>query len=138
MIKTSYLKLKTKGNTDIIDITEKVQKEIEKSKINNGSATIFVVGSTAGITTVEYEPGLEKDLKEFFEKIIPSNEKYHHHETWHDDNGHSHVRASLLKPDIIVPFVDGKLTLGQWQQIVLIDFDTRPRDRKIVLQINGE
>lgn len=138
MIKTSTLEISTKGNTDIIDITEKVQKEISNSKFKNGSVTIFVVGSTAGITTVEYEPGLKKDLKEFFDRIIPQDKYYHHHETWHDDNGHSHVRASLLKPGITIPFKDGKLLLGTWQQIVLIDFDTRERKREIIVQISGE
>jgi len=138
MIKTATLELSTKGNTDVIDITEKVQKEISNSKFKNGSVTAFVVGSTAGITVVEYEPGLVEDLKEVFEKIAPRDKYYHHHETWHDDNGHSHVRASLLKPGLTIPFIDGKLTLGTWQQIILIDFDTKARERKVIVQIIGE
>lgn len=138
MVKTSHMKISTKGNTDIIDITKDVQEKVAKAKIKDGSALVFVVGSTASITTVEYEPGLKKDLKEFFEKIIPRDKYYHHHETWHDDNGHSHVRASLLKPSLIVPFINGKLLLGTWQQIILIDFDTRERKREIVVQIMGE
>jgi secondary thiamine-phosphate synthase enzyme len=102
-------------------------------------ATFFVVGSTAAITTTEYEPGLvNHDIKAAFEKIAPANGRYEHEETWHDDNGHSHVRASLLGPSLTVPIVDGKLTLGTWQQIVLIDFDTRPRNRQVICQIIGE
>jgi len=138
MIKTSTLEISTKGNTDVIDITEKVQKEISNSKFKNGSVTAFVVGSTAGITAVEYEPGLVEDLKEVFEKIAPRDKHYHHHGTWHDDNGHSHVRASLLKPGITIPFIDGKLTLSTWQQIILIDFDTKAREREVIVQIIGE
>lgn len=138
MIKTSHIELSTKGHTDIIDITDSVRKEVESSSVKEGVVNLFVVGSTAGLTTIEYEPGLVKhDLKEFFEKIAPYNADYKHHETWHDDNGASHVRASLLKPDLSVPVVDGSLILGTWQQIVLVDFDTRPRERKIVMQITS-
>ena len=138
MIKTSHIELSTGGHTDIIDITDSVRKEVESSSVKEGVVNLFVVGSTAGLTTIEYEPGLvEHDLKEFFEKIAPYNADYKHHGTWHDDNGASHVRASLLKPDLSVPVVDGSLVLGTWQQIVLVDFDTRPRERKIVMQITS-
>ncbi len=107
--------------------------------MDDGTLTVFVVGSTAGITTTEFEPGLANhDLAALFERIAPEYDTYQHEETWKDDNGHSHVRATLLGPGITVPLVDGRLTLGTWQQIILIDFDTRPRDRKIVLQFMGE
>ena len=137
-IQTYHINLKTKGFTDIHDITPAAQKLISKSKIKNGQTTFFVVGSTAGLTTVEYEPGLIQDLQEVFEKIAPQEEYYHHEETWHDGNGFSHVRASLLKPHLVVPIVSGKLTLGTWQQVILIDFDNRPRDRQVVVQVLGE
>jgi len=111
---------------------------VAKSGIKDGVVTVFNVGSTAGITTTEYEPGLANyDLEAAFEKIAPKDGRYEHEETWHDDNGHAHVRASLLGPSLSVPVIDGRLTLGTWQQIILIDFDTRPRTRGIVLQILG-
>ena len=111
---------------------------LEKSGVRDGQATFFVVGSTAGITTVEHEPGLVKDLKELFEKIAPEQNRYHHEQTWHDGNGFSHVRASLLKPSLTVPVVKGQMTLGTWQQVILVDFDNTPREREVVLQILGE
>lgn len=138
MIKTSSFQIKTKGNTDVLDITSQVQSLLSKSKISEGQVTVFVSGSTAGLTTIEFEPGLEQDLKEFFEKIIPQDKEYHHNLKWHDGNGHSHIRASLLKPSLTIPFKDFQLLLGTWQQIVLIDFDNRSRDREIVVQIIGE
>jgi secondary thiamine-phosphate synthase enzyme len=97
-----------------------------------------VPGSTAGITTVEYEPGLVRDLKEFFETLLPERQDYHHHQTWGDDNGSSHLRAALLGPSLLVPVEDGKLLLGSWQQVVLVDFDTRPRRRRLIVQVSGE
>ena len=106
--------------------------------MREGQVLVFVAGSTAGVTTVEFEPGLVKDLNEFFQKIIPEGPDYHHHNTWGDDNGSSHVRASLLKPSLTIPFRDGRLLLGTWQQVVVIDFDTRPRRRKVILQFTGE
>ena len=138
MVKTDSIKIKTAGHTDIHDVTRQVQRCVEAAKLRAGQVTLFVSGSTAGLTTVEFEPGLVKDLKELFEKIAPAGAPYHHHETWSDDNGNAHVRASLLGPSVTVPFVDGKLALGTWQQIVLIDFDTRPRPRDLVVQILGE
>jgi len=131
------LKLHTQGFCDIHDLTPQAQSCLAKSDIKNGQATFFVVGSTAGLTTVEYEPGLLKDLKKFYEKIIPQEDDYHHEETWHDGNGFSHVRASLLKPHLVVPIVDGLMTLGTWQQVIVIDFDNRPRTREIVFQLMG-
>ena len=137
-IKTLSFSLKTKGNTDIIDITNNVSDLVSSSGLNEGSVLIFVPGSTAGITTVEYEPGLLKDIPEFFEKLIPSKKIYHHDETWHDGNGYSHVRASLQGASFTVPFQNTKLLLGTWQQIILIDFDNRSRNRTINVQIMGK
>ncbi|MEA3225342.1 MAG: secondary thiamine-phosphate synthase enzyme YjbQ [Planctomycetota bacterium] len=139
MVKTQELKIKTKGNCDVINITDQVVTLLTRSGLTAGTVTVFNVGSTAGITTTEYEPGLaDHDLKAAFEKIAPENARYEHEETWHDDNGHSHVRASLLGPSLTVPVVEGRLTLGTWQQIILIDFDTRPRTRTVICQMVGE
>lgn len=137
-VRNYKIKVKTKGFCDILDLTPAAQERILESKIQSGQALFFVMGSTAGLTTVEYEPGLIQDLQELFEKIIPQNQYYHHEETWHDGNGFSHVRASLLKPSLTVPLVAGKMALGTWQQVILIDFDNRSRQREIVLQIMGE
>lgn len=139
MVKTEKIQVRTKGNCDVVNITEEVSKVVAQSGIGEGTVTVFNVGSTAGITTTEYEPGLVNyDIAEAFEKIAPANGRYEHEETWHDDNGHSHVRASLLGPSLSVPVVDGRLTLGTWQQIILVDFDTRPRTRTLICQIIGE
>jgi secondary thiamine-phosphate synthase enzyme len=139
MVKTEIIKVKTKGNCDIINITEQTAEAVAKSQILTGTVTLFNVGSTAGITTTEYEPGLVKyDIAAAFERVAPRNGLYEHEKTWHDDNGHSHVRAALLGPSLSVPVVDGGLTLGTWQQIILVDFDTRARTRKVVCQIVGE
>jgi len=137
-VKHSEILLSTRGEVDIIDITEEIQEKITKSKIKNGIVCIFVPGSTGGITTIEYEPGLKKDIPIALEKIAPKKQYYHHHETWHDDNGHSHVRASLIGPSITIPLIDGKAIHGTWQQIVFIEFDTRARQRNIHVQIMGE
>ncbi len=139
MIKTETIDVKTHGGTHIIDLTEQVARLITASAMQTGTVTLFNVGSTAALTTVEYEPGLVKhDLAAAFEKIAPQNARYEHEETWQDDNGHSHVRASLLGPSLVVPFVEGQLTLGTWQQIILVDFDTRPRQRRVICQIMGQ
>ena len=135
---TTFITLNTRGNTDIIDITDKVRLQLKRYNIKEGQVTIFVPGSTGGLTTMEFEPHLVKDIKDVFEKIAPENKEYAHHMAWGDYNGHSHVRASLLGPSITVPFKEKKLTLGVWQQIVFIDFDTSNRDRKLVMQIIGE
>ncbi|MBI2875606.1 MAG: YjbQ family protein [Candidatus Tectomicrobia bacterium] len=131
-------RLDTQGNTDILDITSQVTREVEASGIRSGVVTLFVSGSTAGLTTIEYEPGLLQDLREAWEKLVPQGIPYHHDRRWGDGNGHAHVRASLLGPSLSVPFVQKRLLLGTWQQIVLIDFDNRPRSREVVLQILGE
>ena len=139
MIKTEVLEIKTRGNCDIVNITEDVSGKLREVGVENGVITAFNVGSTAGVTTIEYEPGLvNHDISAAFERITPKNGVYEHEKTWHDDNGHAHVRASLLGPSVTIPFVNGELTLGIWQQIVIIDFDTRARVRKIVLQFIGE
>ena len=139
MVKTQEITIKTKGNCDVINITEIVGAAVGRSEIRDGAVTVFNIGSTAGITTTEYEPGLANyDLKAAFEKIAPANGRYEHEETWHDDNGHAHVQASLLGPSLNVPIVAGRLTLGTWQQIILVDFDTRPRTRSIICQIIGD
>jgi len=139
MVKTEKIEVRTKGNCDVVNITDQVGEVVSKSGVSEATVTIFNVGSTAGITTTEYEPGLVNyDIAALFERIAPANGRYEHEETWHDDNGHAHVRASLLGPSLSVPVVDGRLTLGTWQQIILVDFDTRARTRTIVCQIIGE
>lgn len=138
-VESHRIRIDTHGDTQVLDVTPEFARILQKSRIADGTATLFVIGSTAALTTTEFEPGLvNHDLKAFFEKIAPEDGRYAHEETWHDDNGHSHVRASLLGPSLTVPIVKGKPTLGQWQQIVLIDFDTRPRNRESVVQLVGE
>jgi secondary thiamine-phosphate synthase enzyme len=139
MVKTEQIQVRTQGNCQVVDITDKVGRTVAGSGLRAGVVTLFHVGSTGGLTTTEYEPGLvNHDLKAAFERIAPEAGRYEHEQTWHDDNGHSHVRASLLGPSLSVPFAEGRLTLGTWQQIILVDFDTRPRNRTIVCQILGE
>lgn len=139
MVKTQKIQVRTKGNCDVVNITEQVGEAVAQADVSEGTVTLFNVGSTAGITTTEYEPGLVNyDIRAAFEKIAPAKGRYEHEETWHDDNGHSHVCASLLGPSLSVPVVEGRLTLGTWQQIILVDFDTRPRTRKVICQIIGE
>jgi secondary thiamine-phosphate synthase enzyme len=135
---TRDLEFHTKGESDILNITEEIANEIESSKIRNGVVTVFVKGSTAALTTIEYEPGLKQDFPALLERIAPRNIEYQHERTWHDGNGHSHVRASLIGPSLSVPIVDGKLALGVWQQIVFLEFDTRSRARTLVTMILGE
>ncbi|MFC2018638.1 secondary thiamine-phosphate synthase enzyme YjbQ [Chloroflexota bacterium] len=138
MVITENISLQSQGEGDIIDITAQVELRLAEASISSGTATLFVTGSTAGITTIEYEPGLISDLKDMWERTIPKDIPYDHNRRWGDGNGYSHVRASLLGPSLTVPFSDRKLALGTWQQIVIIDFDNRPRSRDVVLQIMGE
>jgi len=139
MTHAEHIHVATRGNTHVIDINEQVRQVVVGSGIQQGIACVFAVGSTATITTTESEPGLlTHDLEAFCERIAPNDMYYKHEETWHDDNGHAHVRASALGPSLAVPIIDGRLTLGTWQQIILIDFDTRPRQRDVVVQIVGE
>lgn len=132
------LSIDTRGDGDMIDLTDRLALLLQKHKLKTGSMLVFVPGSTAGLTTIEYEPGLKKDFSLLMEKIIPKNARYFHEETWNDGNGHSHIRASLLGPSLTIPFGEGKLMLGTWQQIVLVDFDNRPRARSLVVQFNGQ
>lgn len=136
-LETHSFNISSKGNCDIIDITGYIQQIVSDNLFIEGSALIFVAGSTAGITTIEYEPGLLKDYPDFFDKIIPQKQNYEHDNTWHDGNGHSHVRASLQGASFTVPFKDKSLILGAWQQIIFVDFDNKPRRREIIVQITG-
>lgn len=139
MTHTGRIQVSTRGDTEVLDINAQVARIVADSGVRNGIACVFVVGSTAAITTTEAEPGLlMHDLKAFYERIAPAEIEYRHEQTWHDDNGHAHVRASSLGPSVAVPVIDGRLALGTWQQIVLIDFDTRPRERTVIVQIVGE
>ena len=139
MTHTGRLRIHTQGNTEVVDITPGVADVVTRAGVVSGIVVVFVVGSTASITTTEAEPGLMKhDLKAFFERIASEHGEYQHEATWGDDNGHAHVRASALGPSVAIPIVDGRLTLGTWQQIVLIDFDTRMRDREVIVQVVGE
>jgi secondary thiamine-phosphate synthase enzyme len=137
-VKTLSIQLSTRGDADIHDITEQVTRKIAQSGLKDGTVTIFCPSSTSGLTTIEYESGAISDLRRLFDEIIPQNHEYAHNARWHDGNGHSHVRASLLGPSLTVPFVNGRLTLGTWQQIIYVDFDNRPRSRELVLQLIGE
>jgi secondary thiamine-phosphate synthase enzyme len=135
---TEHIKVATSGNSEVVDITEQVDAAFKRNKFEEGQVTIFVVGSTASITTTEFEPGLRKDIPEMLDRIAPHEKRYHHDDTWGDGNGHAHLRASLVGPSLTVPFSDGRLLLGTWQQIVLIDSDNRSRHRDIVIQFIGE
>jgi secondary thiamine-phosphate synthase enzyme len=132
------IKIQTNGDVDLIDITSDVQSIVSKSKISEGLVCVFAAGSTGAVTTIEYEPGLMKDLPRALEKIAPKGIHYDHHETWHDDNGHSHVRASLMSPSLTIPIKNGKMLHGTWQQVVFVELDTRPRSRNLIVQIVGE
>ena len=132
------IEISTNGENDIVNISEVTARVIADSKLKNGIATVFVVGSTAAITTIEYESGLKDDFPNMLSRIAPNNIEYEHDNTWHDGNGHSHVRASLIGPSITIPFKSGHLALGLWQQIVLLEMDIRPRERKIIIQVIGE
>jgi secondary thiamine-phosphate synthase enzyme len=138
MVTNTRIHVQTKGNCDFIDITDEVAQQVEQSSIKDGTVTIFVAGSTAGLTTIEFERGVLSDLENMWERLVPRNMAYRHDATWGDGNGYSHVRASLLGASLVVPFLNKRLTLGTWQQIILADFDNRPRSRDIVLQIMGE
>lgn len=137
-IVTDAVTVSTRGDSDIHDLTHRVQDLVSKHGFQQGHALVFVSGSTAGVTTIEYEPGLLEDLPAAFERIAPRGIPYKHEEAWHDGNGHSHVRASLLGPSLTVPFEEGRLLLGTWQQIILVDFDNRPRRREVVVQLSGD
>ncbi|UCF36859.1 MAG: YjbQ family protein [Acidobacteriota bacterium] len=136
-IKDYTLSLETQGFCHVIDVTPQLQEKIAQSRIRSGLVTVFVVGATAGVTAVEFEPGLVNDLEELFNRLVPPTLDYHHERTWQDGNGFSHIRASLLKPSIQIPIVNGRMRLGTWQQIVVIDFDNRSRNREVAVQVMG-
>lgn len=138
MVVTKKISLQSKGHCDIIDITPQVEQQVAETEINNGTATLFVAGSTAGISTIEFESGLISDFQSMWERNVPKNIPYNHDRAWGEGNGYSHVRASLLGASLAIPFNDKRLTLGTWQQIVVVDFDNRPRSRQIILQIMGD
>jgi len=138
MVVTKRISLQSKGHCDIIDITPQVEQQLAETDIDNGMVTLFIAGSTAGITTIEYESGVLADFRSMWERNVPTNISYNHDRRWGDGNGYSHVRASLLGASLVVPFNSKRLTLGTWQQIVVVDFDNRPRSRQIIVQIMGE
>jgi secondary thiamine-phosphate synthase enzyme len=137
-VKTTSISLSTNGNADIQDITDQIADAVSKNGLTAGIATVFCSSSTSALTTIEYESGALSDLRRLFDEIIPADREYAHNERWHDGNGHSHVRAALLGPSLTIPFVDGQLTLGTWQQVIYVDFDNRPRQRNLVVQLIGE
>ncbi len=137
-VKTVTLEIESGPDMEIMDITGKVSRALEESGMTSGTVTIFVPGSTAAVTVTEFEPNLNSDLKKAVERLVPSDIEYAHHRTWGDENGKSHVRASLFKPSLTIPFSGGKLLLGQWQNLVILDFDVPARKRKVILQIMGE
>jgi len=138
MIVAKKISLQSRGHGDIIDITHQVELEVAATEITDGTVTVFAAGSTAGITTIEYESGVLSDLQQMWERLIPENIPYNHDARWGDGNGYAHVRASLLGASLVVPFQSKSLMLGTWQQIVLVDFDNRPRSRQVLLQVMGE
>ncbi|MGI9553669.1 MAG: secondary thiamine-phosphate synthase enzyme YjbQ [Thermodesulfobacteriota bacterium] len=137
-VETKIIELSTNGDCDVVDITRGVESAVRESSISSGTITVFVPGSTAGVTTIEYESGAISDLKEVFSKLVPENEFYAHNARWGDGNGHSHIRASILGPSLSIPFQSSALITGTWQQVIVVDFDNRPRNREIILQIIGE
>jgi len=137
-VSTKIIKIQSKGENDMVNLTEKVSHLVAKSGITNGIATIFVSGSTGSVTTIEFEPGLIHDFPEMLKRMAPKNLDYGHEKMWHDGNGHSHVKASLLGPSLTIPFIDSQLCLGTWQQIIFLELDTRSRNRDLILQVIGE
>lgn len=134
---TDTFHISTRGNSEVLDITAEIEDRLRSHRMKDGIVTVFVVGSTACVTTTEYEPGLRKDIPAMLERLAPEGNRYYHNDTWHDGNGHSHVRAAFIGPSLTIPFTNGKMELGTWQQVVVIDCDTRGRTRKIVLQMIG-
>ena len=138
MVKTGSIQLSTRGNADVQEITPQIAQVVIESRVRNGTVTVFCPSSTSALTTIEYESGCISDLQRLFNEIVPQNREYAHNARWHDGNGHSHIRAALLGPSLTIPFVEGDLTLGTWQQVIYVDFDVRSRHRELVLQIIGE
>jgi len=137
MIELHYIELDTRGKNEVLDITGRVRGIVSASPLTDGQVLVFVIGSTGALSTIEYEPGLIKDFPNLMEDLIPERSRYFHDETWHDGNGHSHLRASLIGPDITIPFAQKELILGTWQQVVFLEFDNKPRHRRLVVQLMG-
>lgn len=137
-VKSLSIQLSTRGDAEIHDITDQIENAISKSGLKAGTVTVFCPSSTSALTTIEYESGALNDLRRLFDEIVPPNREYAHNARWHDGNGHSHVRAALLGPSLTIPFVEGQLTLGTWQQVIYVDFDNKPRRRELVVQLIGE
>ena len=137
-VKTFSLSLNPRGDADIHDITDAIAQQVSQSGLKNGTVTVFCPSATSGLTTIEFESGALSDLRRLFDEIAPQNREYAHNTRWHDGNGHSHIRAALLGPSLTIPFVNGGLTLGTWQQVIYVDFDNRPRRRELVLQVIGD
>ncbi len=138
MIFSDFINIRTEGKNEIIDITGEVRSILKNSGVSAGNILVFVPGATGAITTIEFEPGLVNDFPELMERLIPENSTYLHNETWHDGNGHSHLRASLIGPSITIPVIETELVLGTWQQIIFLEFDNKPHHRRIVVQVSGE
>ncbi|MBN1197010.1 MAG: YjbQ family protein [Candidatus Aminicenantes bacterium] len=138
MVKHVQIEFQTDTHHKMVDITTRVEEALEQTGMADGAALIFVIGSTGALSTIEYEPGLQRDFPELMQRLIPQDLDYRHNQTWGDGNGHSHLRATLLGPSLTVPVVDGKLVLGTWQQIVFLEFDNRPRNRRLLVQFMGE
>ncbi len=138
VVETTSFSFSTEAELDIVDVTHEVAEVVEESDIQDGVVTVFVPGSTGALTTLEYEPGLVQDMEDFFERCAPKDHYYQHEERWHDKNGHSHIRASLIGPSLTIPFRDNRLMLGTWQQVVFLDCDVRSREREVIAQIMGE
>ena len=138
MVELNHIQFETKGKNEMIDITGNIRQIVNQSDINNGSVLVFVPGATGALSTIEYEPGLVKDFPRFMEKIIPEKEYYFHNETWHDGNGHSHLKATLMGPSLTIPFENKQLILGTWQQVVFLEFDNKSHHRRIAVQLMGE
>ncbi len=137
ILKNYTVSLQTQGVCHVLDVTREVEGKIRESGVQDGSVTVFATGSTAGVTTLEFEPGVVQDLEDLFDKLAPPTRDYHHEQAWHDGNGFSHMRAALLKPSLVVPIIEGGMVLGSWQQLVFVDFDNRPRNRHVVVQVMG-
>jgi len=137
-VQNFHISVQTTGQTDIFDLTPQIIKEVKRSSVRDGAVTLFIPGSTAALTTIEFERGVINDLKKAIDRMAPKDLYYEHNERWGDGNGYSHVRAALIGPSLHIPITEGRMTLGTWQQIVLLDFDNRPRERRIVVQVSGD
>ena len=138
MVQLNYIQFETKGRNEVVDLTDNLRQLVSQSGISHGSALVFVPGATGALSTIEFEPGLVKDFPILMEKLIPERDYYFHNETWHDGNGHSHLKATLIGPSLTIPFADSRLILGTWQQVIFLEFDNKPHHRRIAVQLIGE